>query len=93
MSIEDELIREIKPLIDSGNLDALCILWEEYSEHTEFERDIAWDYVFQKIYLHAALKKQNEICSWLDTIYLQFNPMIQIAMRQMFSYAKYLLHK
>jgi len=90
--MEDELIREIKPLIETGNLTALQIMWEDYSE-MEFDRPIAWDYVFQKIYLHAALKKQREICEWLDTIFLEFNPMTQIAMRQMFSYARYLLRQ
>ena len=86
----DELIRDIKLLIDSGNLTALQIAWEEYSE---MEEEIAWDYVFQTIYLHAALKKQHAICEWLDSIFLDFNPMTQIAMRQMFSYARYLLRK
>lgn len=90
--MSDELIREIKPMIDAGNLDALQILWEEYQECSD-EQEIAWDYVFQKVYLHAALKKQHAICEWLDSVFLTFNPMTQIAMRQMFSYAQYLLKK
>ena len=93
MTIEDELIQEIKPLINDGNLTALQIAWEEYSEYTDFGRELAWDYIFQKVYLHAALKKQRAICEWLDSIFQEFNPMIQIAMRQMFSYARYLLQK
>jgi hypothetical protein len=93
MSIEDELIREVKPVIESGDLSVLQILWEEYSEHTDFERELAWDYIFQKVYLHAALKKQHHICEWLDSVYEEFDPMIKIAMRQMFSYAHYLLRK
>ena len=90
--MSDELIREIKPMIDVGNLDALQILWEEYQECSD-EQGIAWDYVFQTVYLHAALKKQHAICEWLDSVFLTFNPMTQIAMRQMFSYARYLLRK
>lgn len=93
MTIEEDLIKEIKPIIDDGNLTALQIAWEEYSEHTDFGRELAWDYIFQKVYLHAALKKQHAICEWLDSIFLEFNPMLQIAMRQMFSYARYLLRK
>jgi len=93
MSIEDELIQEIKPLINAGNLTALEIAWEDYRDNTDFGRELAWDYIFQKVYLHAALKKQRAICEWLDTIFLEFNPMLQIAMRQMFAYARYLLHK
>jgi hypothetical protein len=93
MSIEDELIREIKPLIDDGNLEALEIAWEDYRENTDFGKELAWDYIFQKVYLHAALKKQHAICEWLDSIFQEFDPIIQIAMRQMFSYARYLLRQ
>jgi hypothetical protein len=93
MSIEDELIREIKPLINDGNLTALEIAWEDYRDNTDFGRELAWDYIFQKVYLHAALKKQHAICEWLDSIFLEFNPALQIAMRQMFAYARYLLRK
>jgi hypothetical protein len=87
--IEDEVIRQIKVLIDEGRLVELQILWEEISE-TEFDRDLAWDYIFQKVYLHAALKKRDDICEWLDGLFEEFNPMIQIALRQMFAYARYL---
>ena len=90
--MSDDLIHEVKPLIEAGNLDALQILWEEYQDSSDGQ-GIAWDYVFQKVYLHAALKKQHAICEWLDSVFLTFNPMTQIAMRQMFSYARYLLRK
>jgi len=89
MSIEDEIIREIKPLIDDNHLTALQILWEEISE-SEFERELAWDYIFQKVYLHASLRKRHEICEWLDTLFESFNPMVKIALRQMFAYARHL---
>jgi len=91
--IEDDIIREIKPLIEAGNLTAIQERWEEYYEDTDFGRELAWDYLFQKIYLHAALKKKKDICLWLDGLYLSFNPMTQIALRQMFSYANYLLRQ
>jgi hypothetical protein len=90
MSIEEQLISQIKPFITIGNLDGLKDEWIEYQE-TDFGRNIAWDFVFQKIYLHAALKKQKHICEWLDTLYIEFDPIIKIALRQMFSYANYLL--
>lgn len=91
--LEDELIREIKPFIESGNLDGMQILWEDYRDHTDVGQAIAWDYVFQKVYLHAALKKQHAICEWMDSLFLTFNPMTQIAIRQIFPYARYLLRK
>ena len=93
MSIEEQLVLQIKPYINKGNLDGLKEQWLEYRVETDFGRDIAWDYVFQKVYLHAALKKQKAICEWLDTVFTEFDPIQQIAMRQMFSYARHLLNK
>ncbi len=93
MLIEEQLISEIKPFINNGNLDGLKEQWNEYRFEIEFDRDIAWDFIFQKIYLHAALKKQHNICQWLDTVFTNFDPIQQIALRQMFAYARYLLNK
>jgi hypothetical protein len=92
-SIELQIIDEIKTLINEGNLEEIHRLWNEYFLETEFEREVAWDFIFQKVYLHSALKKQKHICDWLDTVFTQFNPIQQIALRQMFSYARYLLNK
>ena len=54
-------------------MDPLKVLWREYRDHTEFPREVAWDYVFQKIYIHAALQQQQAICDWLDEIFLDFD--------------------
>lgn len=89
--LEDHLVTTIKPLINKGDLELVKQLWIEYSEETEFPREVAWDYVFQKVYIHAALKKQREICAWLDTIFPNFDPIIQIGMRHTFAYARTLL--
>lgn len=93
MSIEDQLISEIKPYINNGNLEGVQEKWLEYQNEIEFDRVIAWDYIFQKIYLHAALKKQKHICEYLDTLFTEFAPVQQIALRQMFAYGRYLLNK
>jgi hypothetical protein len=93
MSIEEQLIAEIKSFINAGNLEGLKTQWNEYRFETDFGREVAWDFVFQKVYLHAALKKQKAICDWLDIVFTEFNPMIQIALRQMFPYARHLLNK
>lgn len=93
MLLEEQVIAEFKPFINRGNLNGLKEQWKEYYSETDFGREIAWDFVFQKIYLHAALKKQKTICEWLDTIFTNFNPIQQIALRQMFPYARHLLNK
>ena len=89
MQFYRHLINEIKEII---NRNALLELQEFYSELDLQDSTIPWDYVFQKIYLHACLKKKLEIKSWLERIFLQFNPMQQIAIRQTFSYGNYLFH-
>lgn len=91
--IEKQIIYECKLFINKGNLEGLKELWEEYKNHTEFDTDVAWDYIFQRVYLHAALKKQKTICDWLDTVFLDFSITIQIALRQMFPYARHLLRQ
>ena len=59
----------------------------------EYHNKISYPFIFQKVYLHAALKKQKLICKWLDTIFIEFDTIQQIALRQMFSYARHLLNK
>jgi|UniRef100_A0A6C0BG55 hypothetical protein len=93
MRIEDQIFIEVKPFINQGNVEGLQHLWNEYHNEIDWDTPIAWDYVFQKSYLHAALKKQKEICIWLDTLFPTFDPITQIALRQLFPYARYLLTK
>jgi hypothetical protein len=93
MSIEEQLISEIKPIIERGDIHRLQQIWREYVYETDFGRELAWDVIFQKIYLHAALKKQKHICEWLDTIFTHLNPIQQIALRQIFPYARSLLSR
>lgn len=93
MSIEEQIIAELKPYINKNNLEGLKEQWTEYRFETDFGCEISWDFIFQKIYLHAALKKQKHICEWLDSIFTELDSIQQIALRQMFSYANYLLNK
>lgn len=91
--IEDEIIKELKICINEGDLESFVFIWKNHSERIEYDRKLAWDYIFQKVYLHSSLKKQKQMCEWLDTVFKEFDPIIQISLRQMFSYAKYLLNK
>lgn len=90
--MERSIVRELKLYIDQNKLDCLQEKWIEYQETENYEQ-IAWDVVFKDIYLHACLKGQHDIVVWLDDLYKEFNPMTQIALRQMFPYARHLLKK
>ena len=84
----DSFVREGKLFIHEDNLEALQELYFEHAQET-----YAWEYVYQKLYLHACLKKKRDIVKWLDSLFPQFDPIQRIALRQMFSYGKYLLAK
>ena len=89
MSFEEKLVREVKLYIDNDDLEGLKSFWD----NTEFDVDLGWDYIFEKVYLHAALKKRKNFCDWFDILFHQLSIIEQMAIRQMFSYAKYLLKK
>ena len=91
MRIEDHLIYESKEIIGLGDLPTLQVMWEDYQQ-TDFGRELAWEYIFQKLYIHAALKKKKHICEWLDTLYVQLDPIQQIGIRHTICYARYLLN-
>jgi hypothetical protein len=59
MIIEDQLLSIIKPNIDKGNLEGLCQLYNEYTNETDFGRELALDYIFQKMYFDALVKKKH----------------------------------
>ncbi len=84
----ESFLKEGKAFINEDNLEALVELYTEHSQE-----NYAWEYVYQKLYLHACLKKKREIVEWLKSLFPQFDPIQQIALRQMFSYGKYLLAK
>ena len=84
----EDFIYNCKLLIEENNLDCLQ---DYYLENKD--KPFAWEYAYQKIYLHACLKKKPEIAEWMKGLFETFDPIQQIALRQMFSYGKYLLAK
>jgi hypothetical protein len=84
----EDFIKTCKLLIEENNLPALQ---DYYLENKD--EPFAWEYAYQKIYLHACLKKKREIAEWMKDLFPTFDPIQQIALRQMFSYGKYLLAK
>jgi hypothetical protein len=90
--MEVHLIREIKELINKGDLNSLKELWINYQK-IDFEIPIAWDYIFQKVYIHSCLKKQIIIVKWLESLFPLLNDIHKIAIRHTLIYGKYLLNK
>ena len=55
--------------------------------------DVAWDHVYQKVYLHACLKKKHAFVEWIHALFEALEPIEKIALKQMFAYGRYLLNK
>ena len=60
---------------------------------SEYTDDIDIPYLFRHIYVHACLKKKQEIAAWLKELYETMDPIIKIALRQIFAYGDYLIKK
>jgi hypothetical protein len=84
----EDLIYTFKELINKNDLDAFkAYLDQLLNDYT----DIPWDYIFEKVYIHACLKKRKEIADFLAEVYKKLDPIQQIAIRHVFSYGRYLL--
>ena len=77
-----------KTMIEKDNLEGLQEVFEENKGE-----NYPWEYIYQKLYLHACLKKKQKIVDWMNGLFPMFDPIQQIALRQMFSYGRYLLAK
>jgi hypothetical protein len=84
----EAFLKLCKTMIEKDNLEGLQ---EFYLENQD--QPYAWEYVYQKLYLHACLKKKHRIVEWMRPLFDQFDPIQQIGIRQLFSYGKYLLAK
>jgi hypothetical protein len=92
-STDLSILSDVKYHINCGNLQEIQHIWETLQE-SEFDEHPDWVFLFQKIYLHACLKKHSSIAEWLQTcVFPRMDPIQQIALRQVFSYGRYLLHK
>jgi hypothetical protein len=83
----DETIRTCKNFINTNDLISL----QKYVI-TLFDQENDWPYLFQKVYLHACLKGQEDTEKWLrEAMYPQMDPIQQIALRQIFPYGRHLI--
>ena len=83
------ILDDCKALVTAGDLQGLQ---EYYADARNMEYLASnWQYLYQKVYLHACLKKKVEIADWLTSLFPTFDQVSQIAMRQIFPYGRHLL--
>ena len=47
--------------------------------------------IFKDIFLHACLRGETEIITYLISFYFEFDDITQVLLRQMFPYGKYIM--
>jgi hypothetical protein len=88
-----EIIEHCKSIINDKSLDLLQEYFNDLIQ-TKSDHTPDWPFIFQKVYLHACLRSNEEIAEWMKTqIYPIMDPIQQIALRHTFTYGKYLLRK
>lgn len=90
--MDESLLCECKEYINANKFEEFKEFYKELTE-SEFEKEPDWANLYQKVYIHACLKKRKEIAEWLETLFTQFPPITQIAYRQVFFYGRFLLKK
>lgn len=86
----EEIISLFKCHINENNIEA-CKTYLQYVTNENY--NVSYDYIFQKVYLHACLKKKKDIVDWLMIIYEYLSDIEKIAIRQVFPYGRHLLNK
>ena len=84
----EDILKRFKSYIDVNDLSGAQGFFLGLAEE-----DLPWDYLYQKVYLHACLKKRRNFVDWLNTLFEALEPIQRIALRQMFAYGRYLLEK
>jgi len=88
--MDKAIISEIKEFINADKKAELQDFFEELME-SSYDRPPDWSNIFQAVYIHACLRKKREIADWLKTLFTRFDPIQQIAFRQVFFYGEWLL--
>ena len=83
-------LRDVKNHIERDDLAAVQAF---YADIQSSDEEIDWITLFKNCYLHACLKKKPLIAAWFEEVFKEFDPIAQIALRQTFSYGRYLLRK
>lgn len=94
--MDRQILEECKYYIETDQLEELQSYVYEWFQNKDIIQDyrLPIEYLYQQVYLHACLKKKNHIAEWLKNLFpILFDDIQQIALRQMFSYGKYLLNK
>jgi hypothetical protein len=89
----EPILKKFKSCVELDDLAGAQSFLQAILSAEDASEEIAWDYLYQKIYLHACLKKRRKFVEWMDTLFEGLDPIEKVALRQMFAYGRYLLNK
>ena len=88
------IIDTCKDYINTDQLEELQRYVTYILTNETLDYRLPMEYIYQHVYLHACLRKNEPIAVWIKSIFPTiFNDVQQIALRQMFAYGNYLLCK
>jgi uncharacterized protein YktB (UPF0637 family) len=94
MDETNNIIKECKKIIENENLQKLKEYYNTLDKHEIFiSNTIPYEYIFQKLFIHACNYGNKEIIEWLIEKYYEMDNIRKIALRQLFFYGKYILKK
>ncbi len=86
-----QLAKDAKHYVENDRLDYLKELVETAQAQIQArECYVNFEYVFQQAYLHACLKRKQEMIAYLTELYETFGPVEKAALKPNFIYGKYL---
>ena len=88
--MSEDVVHIFKEYINNNDIDGFKNFIEEVSESDE---PIEWDYIFQKVYIHACLKKNKSFTEFLMTKFTEMEQQHQIIARQVLTYGRYLMER
>ena len=92
--MEKSIIQYCKSLVDDNNLPLLQCYYNQLTNDTIFDVQPNWDYIFQRVYLHACLRKRRDVAEWMKVeIYPTLNDIQRTSIRHVFAYGKHLMNK
>jgi hypothetical protein len=90
--METGVIRDCKALIENSSLQALQLFYNELMQDKNAHL-VDWAFVLQKVYLHACLKKKQDMVTWLEARFKDLDPIQFMAYRHTLNYGRHLLRK
>jgi glutathionyl-hydroquinone reductase len=88
-----DIVKRFKSFVETEDLSGAKNFLNGLVSDPDSCAEIAWDHVYQKVYLHACLKKRQSFVNWINQLFEMLDPIEKIALRQTFAYGRYLLNK